>query len=501
MIPFNQFLLATSPFAVYILLTDFLLNRYVKSIDVDKINKEAVIETKEEKSIPPFFFKNKALAASDENTEADEDIRYIVTGGSGFIGAWIARFLIFRGATKFSNVTVSVLDIARPPPDLEKHGVTFEKVDLLDKKHLEEAIDKIVLGENHTLLSKTKKTRVVVFNCAIIQRHYLPERGYGKNVAGLNMKMAQNLIDAVEHLANAMDEDSANLLDQSSISLINISDAQADYESPNWWNIFKYNTWKNTFRGSETDTKNRKYMSMYARSCAEIEQLILSKNNFKHRTINEKSAVTRVYTTSLKVQGITTGYYIDSVLYPGLKYGAIIDHAWPIPTCFIHVEDVCRAALLAENAIAKAESPTDQGTQGPSMESISNHSFLVSNGQMVYFGDTFLSKLTLATNNQFRDIRVFPVLVLMISFICQIITALFGGSQKGAQKMWRRRDSSIFSGYWWTLTRQRFNTIQTVQVPDAAKIRKTKRVIGFQAEVSAEKAIDDLVNDYVKYKK
>lgn len=67
--------------------------------------------------------------------------------------------------------------------------------------------------------------------------------------------------------------------------------------------------------------------------------------------------------------------------------------------------------------------------------------------------------------------------------------------------MWRRRDSSIFSGYWWTLTRQRFNTIQTVQVPDAAKIRKTKRVIGFQAEVSAEKAIDDLVNDYVKYKK
>lgn len=518
MLIFNQFLLVISPFIIFILIVDFLMSRYTKSINVDKMNQKAKLkEGGKKEDVPPILLNNAKSSVKPDgsivfqdaegksvNEESEEDIRYIVTGSSGFIGSWISRFLIFRGATKLPNVSVSGFDICRSPQDLIKHGVNFQKIDLLNKDELKNAVKTAVLDQTHPA-KKVRKTRVVIFHCAAVQRHYLSERWYDRRAADMNVKMAENLVDVVEYLANELDEQDLGQKDlKSSISVINISDAQMDFEAPNWWNIFNYGKWKDTYRRTKGGSQKRAYMSSYARSCAEAEQVILSVKTFQQRASSDEEK-TSVFTTSLRVQGIVTGFYNDSVLSPGLKYGAMIDHAWSVPASFIHVDDVCRAAFLAENAIEIAAASSESSKQGndePLKTQISNcSSFLVSNGQMLHFGDSFLSKVVAATDNQFRDIRIFPVLVLLLSYFCAATTIVSGGGSNGSQSKWRRRDSSIFSGYWWTLTRQRFDTVQTVQVPDIAEMRKTEKAIGFKAEVSAQTAVDNLVSDYLKYRK
>ncbi|KAI0250751.1 hypothetical protein BJV78DRAFT_1127403 [Lactifluus subvellereus] len=61
---------------------------------------------------------------------------YVVIGGSGFVGSYIARLLILRGETN-----VRVLDLAPPPQDLASHpAVTYTKVDVTSLPSLRAAL-------------------------------------------------------------------------------------------------------------------------------------------------------------------------------------------------------------------------------------------------------------------------------------------------------------------------------------------------------------------------
>lgn len=467
MSPFLYYLTITTPLIVYVLAIDYYMNRYAKDINSAKIKKPTNQPDKVEK-VPPIIISN---ARSNES----EAIEYIITGGSGFIGSWIARFLIFRGVTVLPRTKVTVLDIAALPPDLTKYGVKYKKVDMLQKRDLELAMKETLFRDEVEKKSVNKK-RVVVFHCAAIQKHFV-----SKAVADLNVRIAQNMVDVIESVSGELDKQGSS---QNSITIINISDAQADYEPPKWWNLFQVESWRSTY-ANDKPKQSRRYLSSYAQSQAEAENVLMS--SFDWHTSNETSK-TPVYVTSLKIHGLVTGYYHDSILNPGLKYGGLIDHAWSIPVSFIHVEDVCRAALLAENQLVKLHQNRSK-LSTPS--NASNRSLVVSSGQTTLFGD-FMDRVS--STGYVRDIRINPILVLLVSHLCMPLILISDAGK------WRRRDASIFSGYWYTLTKDRFNTIQTVQLVNQKEIQRTEKAIGFVATVSLEETIAGLVNDMAKYK-
>lgn len=492
---FSQFLLVIVPLLAWVLFVDIIMIRYTSSIDVEKINKKAQINTLDsDAKVPPL----PKIAKGEDPTVVT---KYIVTGGSGFIGSWIARFLIFRGAKD-----ITVLDaIPKSPSDLVNHGVKFDHVDLRDKKRFKESIEKHVLkktpkkddndqtddNSKQSILSsqseKGKRVKLVIFHCAAVQRHFIGWRFFDKKPADANVTMAENLVDILDELAIEFNEEGGDRKN-SSITVINIADAQSDYEAPLWWRFWTMSKWRDTYKRNSKGP--RKYLSSYAQSKNEAEEIILSSQStsYNEEEKGEKTTTggTKIYSISLRVQGIVTGYYGEPILSPAIYYGGLIDHSWSIPTSFIHVEDVARAALLAENAITEGDDEKKK--------EIVNHSFVVSTGQVLRFGDDAMDRVL--KSESMRDIRINPAVVNMISHFASNLVYLVGK----AQLKWMSRDSSVYSGYWWTLTPQRFDTIQTVQLPVPEEIAKTRKAIGFTATVSSEDALSFEAIDFEKHK-
>ncbi|VVT47394.1 uncharacterized protein SAPINGB_P001689 [Magnusiomyces paraingens] len=450
-----KLVLFLAPFVAWFLVLDFFLTRYASRINVDVLNSKARLDSSEKVPAPPKW--------------GVVSPKYIVTGGAGFVGSWISRFLLFRG---INPADITILDNnPRAPPDLIKYGVKYINVDLTDDEALIKELDGIVGDKGGVNL--------VVYHAAAIQRHYIGYRFYDRAPAKQNVNMAQSLVEAVNHIAARLEPEAAN----NTITVINIGDAQSDYEAPRWWQVWDFNNWVDTYKRGKVPASSRKYLSSYAQSKAEAEAILLSEKSFA-----SSNKATCVKVVSLRVQGIVTGYYGEPILSPAMYYGGIIDHQWSIPTCFIHVEDVCRAALLAENALAKEVcGEVSEDTV------VSWHSFVVSNGQTVRFGDAMKS---LVESDTLRDIRINPGLVLATSFIVNLLLHIY----PGPQKKWRSRDTSVFSGRWWVLTPERFATVQTAQIPVASEIARTRRALGFLAVHGALAALQDQAADFGKHK-
>lgn len=274
------------------------MNIYGTTIDLEKVNRK----------FESFQAKVPSLQSNSGKT------KYIVTGGAGFIGSWIIRFLVLRNEKDI----ISIDNNSTLPGDLTKHGVKHVICDLVDKDELEAFINELKIESDTTL---------VVFHAAAIQRYFLTWMTFHRNVASKNIEMVQNLIDVLTDLSASV---------STPIYIINVGDAISRRHAVSWWKFWNYKSWA---QQSVEDTEIPSYVSSFAQSKAESEALILEANNGK-----------TLITSSVDPQGIVCGYYGEPLLSPCLYYKGALNHCWDVPTSFLHVEDVARAVLLLEDS-------------------------------------------------------------------------------------------------------------------------------------------------------
>lgn len=420
------------PLLAWFFAVDYCMNRYAKLIDVDKVSKKFTSFQSKVPTLGPDF----------------GETHYIITGGSGFIGSWIARFLLLR-----SDKNITVLDEnPSAPGDLTKHGVRVVKCDLLDKEDLETALNGLKISG--------KKT-VVVFHAAVIQRYFLSWFSYHATVADKNVEIAQNLVDVFNDFSRST---------SIPVVFVNVSDAVSHRKPVSWWKFWNYKSWLSQ---TSAPTPKEAYISSYAKSKSDAEELILSANDGKN-----------FVSASLDPMGIVCGYYGDPLLSPCLYYKGALNHGWDVPYAFLHVEDLARVALILESKLRIKN--TTAKVQGKS--------YMISNGQLIRFEDMFnLINKTM----EVKSIKINPALVLVISYGIEYLASVLPSGRNG----WKKKDDSLFSGRWWSLTSGRFDTIQLAQLPDEARIQETKDVLGFEAARTIEDTIQTTVDDFIQIEK
>lgn len=416
------------PLMVWFLVADYYMNQYAKSVDLEKVNRKFKSFQAKVPTLGPDFGKTV----------------YIVTGGAGFVGAWIARFLLLRNDTD-----IIILDNnPSPPGDLVKHGVKAVQCELLDKEEIETAIENLKIDKNVT---------IVVFHAATIQRYFLSWLSFHSRVSAKNVEMVQNLIDVFTDFSRSK---------SIPVVFINISDAISHRSPVSWWKVWNYKSWAQAAVAKPSNG----FISSFAQSKAESEALVLEANDGKN-----------LITASLDPLGIVCGYYGDPLFSPCLYYNGALNHYWDVPISFLHVEDLARAALLLE---AKLRIKT-------ATANVQGKSFLISNGQMTRMDEAFaLIKKAMGL----KIIRLNPAFVLLVSYGAQLLSMITPSGRSG----WQKRDDSLFSGRWWSLTPSRFNTLQLCQIPDKERMQETKDLLGFEAARTCEDSILTTVDDYIR---
>lgn len=505
--PFVQVLAILFPFLVWFLATDYFMNKYAANIDIKRINKKSPVTRsgnadKQELRTPGSSALKKHPLPPKPETDSDTETKYVIIGGSGFIGSWIARILILRdGVHSVPDITVLDQNL-RMPPDLVKYSVKGKMVDATNSDELRKALEEIISESDDSSTSLKPKVNLVIFNVASIQRHFIGWRPIDKAPYQQNIDMATALVDALDQLTS--DKDSKVVDKQVKYFVINFGDAQSDYEPvPSWWKFWQYKTWIKTINSrinraympsSSSRPTTPKYLNAYAQSKQEAEEIILSPKNFTKPGQRDS-----IFVTSLKPQGIVSGYYGETIFTPALYYGAVIDHSWSVPISIMHVEDVVRAALFAERALIEASSSSITKSEKSSLDqpsdTVLNSSFIVSNGQVLRFGDDLLKSLV--KSETIHDIRVNPILALVWAYVVNLF--LYVAPQ--ARDKWKSKTGSIHSGIWWSMTPERFNTIQTAQIPNEKEIARTRRVLGFDPVYGIEETVQSLLLDHDRFRK
>lgn len=95
---------------------------------------------------------------------------------------------------------------------------------------------------------------------------------------------------------------------------------------------------------------------------------------------------------------------------------------------------------------------------------------------------------------ELRVIRINPALVLIVSYGAQLLSFVLASGRNG----WKKRDDSLFSGRWWSLTPERFTTLQLVQIPDKKRMLESKSLLNFEASFTIEDTIQSTVKDYLR---
>lgn len=427
---FVEVMAVVLPLLTWMLVADYFMNDYAKTLDLDKVNRK----------FESFQAKVPVLGPGSGKT------KYIVTGGAGFVGAWIARFLLLR-----NDSDILLLDNnPTAPGDLIKHGVKHIVCELTDKEEVQKIIKNLKIEPNSS---------VVVFHAAAIQRYFLSWLSFHVNISNKNVEIVQILIDVFTDLSKSK---------SIPIYVVNIGDAISRRRPISWWMFWGYKSWAKQAVDQSTP---KAFISSYAQSKAESESLFLEANDGK-----------TLITGSIEPHGIICGYYGEPLLSPCLYYNGALNHCWEIPTSFLHIEDVARAALLLEIKLRNKATTTK----------VQGKSFLVSNGQLMRMKDVFAQiKESL---KDMRVIKVNPALVLVISYATQLLSLVTVSGRNG----WKKRDDSLFSGRWWSLTPVRFTTLQLCQIPDAKRMQETKDLLDFEPARTTRDTIQSTVEDYVR---
>jgi nucleoside-diphosphate-sugar epimerase len=392
---------------------------------------------------------------------------YVITGGSGFIGSWIARYLILRG-----DNNVYIVDKRPPPPDLLRHGGIFIEVDLAAEDSRSKLLRGLrTKGRNLVCSDPSKESdgnndsdqsesesesdssdssddstatldllgSLTVFHCAVTARHHARKASDGISSAGDNVKMARNVVHSLSGPDCIFIVLSDTIISQHPITL------------RRWWSGWLQ------FTSSHTE----KFVSPYA------ESMFLSEMEF----LSHSKAVA----CSLHVHGFVSGHIGDHFLAPALSYNGGLLHSWGVPISLIHVEDVARAALLAESK---------------QVDSRENCNYVIANPEITTLAMVFNY---IRSRRPFAIIKIRPIIVLAVSMVVSLVSSLF--EAVGFPVAATRKQDSLLIGSGRTLTMGRFNVLQVASLVSAASVRQAKADIGFEAEWAIAEILDGIIEE------
>lgn len=361
---------------------------------------------------------------------------FIVTGGCGFTGSWIVRYLIMRG-----EKNVVVWDRKQKLPNDIQDSTTLASIDLTNREHISQALQSISQ-------KAAQAPKVVVFNCAArIEQHR-------SSYFGDNISIATNLRDVFTD--SKIKEKTA---------IVHIGDSISTTRPVNWLTYWNRSNWvQNSSPDWEDHNLHSKHVNTYASTMHAAESILLNSD---------------IDCASLRPHGFISGHLGDSFLTPALHHDGGLMHSPNVPVFLINVEDVAIGALCLEAKLANKHTCPSVNYQVFSLAPLDNISFEGMYGRIKALRD-------------FRVIRIQPVVVLVISYIIGLYRLFI------KEVYLSTREQCLLSGIAQTLTPQRFSVLQTVKLPLSENTKRTSQLIGYSCQWTAAQTVDAVVLEHEK---
>lgn len=369
---------------------------------------------------------------------------YVIAGGSGFIGAWLVRYLLLR-----EEKSIYILDRIRPPSDILRHGATFIDVELTNGPAVESNLAKIALKCDEA-------TRVIVYNCSV-------SRSYWSVGPLKNLQAAETLCVNV-----------GNLMPPRRVVLIHIGDSMAYRKPVQWYKWWKKQGW---FQQTPDDTlpilpfslgDRLQAFSSYAWSQGAVETLTRS--------------LPEIYAATLRVDGFVSGHADDNWLGPALEHGGGILHSWGAPISLVHVEDVVRAALALEFSLLDPETRDDRrGTV-----------FTIGSNEVTSLDRIY--EYVREKQPYFHIISVSPIIAYLVGYLVSFVSVI----SRWNPLPQKEKGQSILRGSPYTLTLARFSTLQIGQLPNHINTKRLMEELNFQPNFTLSQTLDGVIYETVK---
>ncbi|KAJ3505076.1 hypothetical protein NLJ89_g7606 [Agrocybe chaxingu] len=308
--------------------------------------------------------------------------RYIVVGGSGFVGGWIVRHLLLRGEDP-QNIRV----INKRPPtrkDIQVDKIGFFSADITNPDSIRAAFAaEWPKGSNTT-------AGITVFHTAAVMRYYERQESFVPRSSVVNVDGTRNVLAAAR-------EAGADIF-------IYTSSGSVPVRRTNFW-IFPWQRQPDTMAQVIDDEtplpeKHSGFFSNYAYTKSIAERLVHEAHN------PEKGFRTGTLRPGIVVYGYGDGQSFHACLCKRNN------PSWMAKTLqsVVYVENVSYAHLLYESRLLESQSaqPTS------SLQALGGQSYLITDpGNPVACGDVYLA-LNALTNNrvQFPELPAAPMLVI-----------------------------------------------------------------------------------------
>lgn len=366
--------------------------------------------------------------------------RIYIVAGCGFLGSWVARYLVIRGDV------VHIVDKKNPkllPPDLVKHGATYHQLDLTSDR----AFDQLV-----TSLKVSAGPKLVVFHCAAVTKYHSTSFNLEHSPCYANVHMAHSLTTTMSKYPNSL--------------LIFFNDALVARKPVHWWKLWDSSNWvQTTDYSSSMPSSTRKFINDYAESMWLAEHIILQS--------------TAMHSASLRLDGFVSGHVQDSLLTPAILYHGALLHSKHVPISLLHVEDVVACGLYLESRVEKNAS------------SLLGKSFTLSSNQVTTLEEIYKY---ISLKRPFGSVKINPTVVLLLGYVwssVQFVRSIFVSPT--SQQSWK--NDNLLCGATSTLTLSRFNTLSIGQLPNPFNNETILSALGFIPTWSTAEIIGGVIDE------
>ncbi|KAJ3513468.1 hypothetical protein NLJ89_g2939 [Agrocybe chaxingu] len=309
--------------------------------------------------------------------------RYVIVGGSGFVGGWIVRHLLLRGEDP-KNIRI----INKRPPvrkDIQPEGIGFVSADITNAHSVRSAfMAEWPRGSNTT-------ARITVFHTASVMRYYERQKALISRSSGVNVDGTENVIAS----AKAAGADILIYTSSGSLPLCRTS--------------FWFLPWK---RCPETvvqvlnDTtpiaeEHDGFFSNYPYTKALAEKLVRDSHN------PEAGFRTGILRPGAAIYGRGDGMSFDGLL------SKMVNPSWMHSTVqsVIYVENASYAHLLYESRLLESQSASPTSP----LHRLGGQAFMVTDGSNpVLYGDVYRALGTLTNNRvEFPRVPIGPILLVV----------------------------------------------------------------------------------------
>ncbi|PWY76463.1 NAD(P)-binding protein [Aspergillus sclerotioniger CBS 115572] len=249
--------------------------------------------------------------------------RYIVVGGSGLVGSWMARHLLMRGEDPSA---IRILDLAVPPRDLLNQGIAFVKTDITDEKA---AIDAFAQPWPESVADQP----LTVFHNAAVIRPGERHKAFLPRCRNVNVNGTVNVLNAAKKAGASC--------------FVSTSSGSICIHRPSFWIAPWHKTPKNFVQvindSHPVPQTHDQFFSNYAASKAEAERIVRAaddpSNNFRTGCIRPANGIYGIGDTD----GSLTGSYLRNGGSPSWLSNIVHN--------FVSAENVSIAHLAYEHCL------------------------------------------------------------------------------------------------------------------------------------------------------